>query len=60
MSDNKVVDFSKAGDRHRHQRQNDEKDARADALRERFAAAFPDKATPVKDYLKKKRSRKKR
>ena len=60
MSEQKVIDFASAGDKHRHNRVNDEKDAKAEALRQRFAQALPDKPTPVKDYLKRKRAKKKR
>ncbi len=60
MSDLKVVDFREAGDRHRHRRQHEQKEDRVEALRERFAAALPDKPAPVKDYFKKKRAKKKR
>lgn len=60
MSEEKVIDFASAGDKHRHNRANDEKDAKAEALRQRFAQALPDKPTPVKDYLKRKRAKKKR
>ena len=59
-TDTTVVDFTRVADKHRHERRNDEKDAKAEAMRQRFAAAFPDKPTPVKDYLKKKKARKKR
>jgi hypothetical protein len=55
-----VVDFRQAGEKHRHARMHDEKEAKVEAMRERFAAALPDKKTPVKDYLKKKRAKKKR
>ncbi|PIQ38995.1 MAG: tRNA (uracil-5-)-methyltransferase [Thalassolituus sp. CG17_big_fil_post_rev_8_21_14_2_50_53_8] len=55
-----MVDFRQAGEKHRHARMHDEKEAKVEAMRERFAAALPDKKTPVKDYLKKKRAKKKR
>lgn len=61
MSDDKVVDFSAVGHRHRERKQHERKESRADAIRERFAAALPAaKATPVKDYFNKKRAKKKR
>ncbi|WP_430463022.1 tRNA (uracil-5-)-methyltransferase [Thalassolituus sp. LLYu03] len=60
MTKGKVVDFASAGEKHRHARDNDDKDAKLDAMRARFEQAFPDKPTPVKDYLKKKRDSKKK
>ncbi|MBR9829535.1 MAG: tRNA (uracil-5-)-methyltransferase [Oceanospirillales bacterium] len=60
MSDGKVVDFAAAGDKHRHKRQHERKESRVETMRERFTAALPDKPTPVKDYFKKKRAKKKR
>ena len=58
--DNKVVDFGKAGEKLRHERTHRDKEEKVEDLRQRFANAFPEKATPVKDYLRKKKSRKKR
>ncbi|MBA4501831.1 tRNA (uracil-5-)-methyltransferase [Marinobacterium marinum] len=60
MSDDNVVDFAAAGTRHLQRRQQEQKEERVDAMRARFAAALPDKPTPVKDYFKKKRKQKKR
>ena len=60
MTETNVVDFLKAGGKHRSQRAEQLKENRAQSLRERFESALPDKPTPVKDYFKKKRSRKKR
>lgn len=59
-SGSSVVDFHQAGEKYRHSRLHAEKEAKVEAIRERFAAALPDKKTPVKDYLKKKRAKKKR
>lgn len=56
MSDSKVTTLDKARWKKRHQ----EKEEKVDALAERFANALPDKAKPVKGYLKKKRAKKKR
>ena len=53
-TDTTVVDFTRTAGKHRHQRLNDEKDAKAEAMRQRFAAVLPDKPRPVKDYLNKK------
>ena len=36
------------------------KEEKVDAMRERFEQAFPDKPTPVKDYLKNKKNKKKK
>lgn len=59
MPDTRVIDFASAGDKFRHKRAHAEKETRVEAMRQRFAATLPDKPTPVKDYLKKKRSKKK-
>lgn len=60
MGDKKVIDFAAAGARHAQQREHQQKENRAEAMRERFAAALPDKPRPVKEYFKKKRAKKKR
>lgn len=60
MSDSNLVDFSAAGHKHRARKELDRKENRVEAIRERFAAALPDKPRPVKDYFKKKRAKKKR
>lgn len=60
MSDNKVIDFASAGARHLQRREHEQKEDRAESMRERFAAALPDKPKPIKDYFKKKRDKKKR
>ncbi|WP_396589061.1 tRNA (uracil-5-)-methyltransferase [Bermanella sp. R86510] len=52
----KVATLDKAKWRRKHK----QKDEKVEQLAERFAQALPDKATPVKDYLKKKRAKKKR
>lgn len=59
MSD-KIIDFQKAGEKHRIEREHQKKEEKLEQVRERFAKAFPDKATPVKDYLRKKRQKKKK
>lgn len=59
MTDKNVVDFNKATDKLKHKRVLDEKEAKVAEMRQRFANALPDKPTPVKDYLKKKRAKKK-
>jgi len=60
MGDNKVIDFTAAGAKHLQRREQEQKEDRAESMRERFAAALPDKPKPVKDYFKKKRDKKKR
>ncbi|WP_221798197.1 tRNA (uracil-5-)-methyltransferase [Oceanobacter mangrovi] len=60
MADDNVVDFAAAGEKHRHERMHREKEAKVEDIRQRFALALPDRKTPVKDYLKKKRAKKKR
>jgi hypothetical protein len=57
---NEVIDFARAGARLQHQRSHREKEAKVEAIRERFEAALPGRKTPVKDYLRKKRDKKKR
>lgn len=59
MTDKNVVDFNKATDKLKHKRVLDEKEAKVEEMRQRFAKALPDKPTPVKDYLKKKKAKKK-
>ena len=59
MTDKNVVDFTKASDKLKHKRVLDDKEAKIADMRQRFANALPDKPTPVKDYLKKKRAKKK-
>ena len=52
--DSKVVDMSDA----RWKKEHERKEEKVESMRKRFEQAFPDKPTPVKDYLKKKRSKK--
>ena len=58
MADDQIIDFNEAGKKHRHKRINDNKDAKFDEMRARFEKVFPNKATPVKDYLNKKKAKK--
>jgi hypothetical protein len=58
--DSKVVDFASASQRRREDKEHQRKEAKVDAIRERFKNALPEKKTPVKDYLKKKKASKKR
>lgn len=53
---NNVVSLDKA----RWSKEHERKDDIVDAMAQRFETALPSKATPVKDYLKKKRAKKKR
>jgi len=59
MSDENVVDFAAASAKHKHERMHRDKEEKVEAIRERFAQALPDRKTPVKDYLRKKRAKKK-
>lgn len=61
MADNdNLVDFQHASAKHRHRREHEQKEANVEAIRQRFEQALPSKTTAVKDYLKKKRAKKKR
>ncbi len=60
LADTKVIDFATAGNKHREKREHEDKESRAEAIRNRFAKALPDKPKPVKDYFKKKKAKKKR
>jgi hypothetical protein len=56
MSDKNVVALDDARWAKEHQR----KEEKVEQLAQRFEQALPSKATPVKDYLKKKRTKKKK
>lgn len=58
MADDRVIDFKQAAKKQQHKRSNDEKDAKFEQMRARFEHVLPHKATPVKDYLNKKRAKK--
>ena len=58
--DNIVVDFRSAGEKHRHERSHREKEEKVEEMRQRFEGALPTRKTPVKDFLRKKKARKKR
>jgi len=53
---NNIVSLDKA----RWSKEHDRKDDVIDDMAKRFEAALPSKPTPVKDFLKKKRAKKKR
>ena len=53
---NNIVSLDKA----RWSKEHDRKDEVIDEMAKRFEAALPSKPTPVKDFLKKKRAKKKR
>jgi len=55
MSSKKVVSLDEA----RKERELDKKEERVENMAQRFETALPTKATPVKDFLKKKRKKKK-
>lgn len=59
MSEN-VVDFDSAADKHRDERSHREKEEKVNEMRARFKKALPDKPRPVKEYLNRKRRKKKR
>ncbi|KZZ03157.1 MAG: tRNA (uracil-5-)-methyltransferase [Thalassolituus maritimus] len=60
MADSKVVDFAKAGEKHRAERSHKGKEEKVEEMRKRFEGALPTKKTPVKDFLRKKKAKKKR
>lgn len=55
MADENVVDFANA----KWAKDLERKDEKVQDMRKRFAAALPDKKTPVKDFLRKKKAKKK-
>lgn len=60
QSDNSsVVDFAAASEKHRAERQHQRREEKADAIRQQFERALPKPKTPVKDYLRKKKAKKK-
>jgi len=63
MSENNnvsVVDFASASRKFKQDREHDRKEAKVDEMKARFSIALPDKKTPVKDFLRKKKAKKKR
>ena len=58
----KVVEFGKAAEKHRDQKRHQAKEDKVTDIRNQFEKALSagKKPTPVKDYLKKKRAKKKR
>ena len=60
LADSKVVDFAKAGEKHRAERSHKDKEEKVEEMRKRFEGALPTKKTPVKDFLRKKKAKKKR
>jgi len=59
LADSKVVDFAKAGEKHRAERTHKDKEEKVEEMRKRFEGALPTKKTPVRDYMRKKKARKK-
>lgn len=55
-----VVDFASASKKFKQDREHERKEAKVDEMKARFSHALPDKNTPVKDFLRKKKARKKR
>ncbi len=58
MSDDNLVDFEKAAEKWRLQRQEAEKEDKAADLRARFAQALPEKKPSLKTYFKNKKNKK--
>jgi len=56
----KVVEFGKASEKYRDQKRHQAKEDKVADIRQQFEKAMPTKPTPVKDYLKKKRAKKKK
>ncbi|WP_419810290.1 tRNA (uracil-5-)-methyltransferase [Bacterioplanoides sp.] len=59
-SSSNVVDFARASQRRREDNEHQRKEAQVNDIRQRFEKALPEKKTPVKDFLKKKKAKKKR
>ena len=55
-----AVVWSKAGEKHRAERSHKNKEEKVEEMRKRFEGALPTKKTPVKDFLRKKKAKKKR
>lgn len=55
-----VVDFATAGEKFKRDKEHGRKEARVDEMKARFSSALPEKKTPVKDFLRKKKASKKR
>lgn len=60
LSNSKIVDFAKAGEKYRVEREHRDKEEKVEEMRKRFEGALPTKKTPVKDFLRKKKAKKKR
>jgi hypothetical protein len=58
MSDSNVVPLQKRRPALQQEKEHQRKEKKVAEMRQRFAKALPDKPTPVKDYLKKKRAKK--
>ncbi|MBM95534.1 MAG: tRNA (uracil-5-)-methyltransferase [Oceanospirillaceae bacterium] len=56
----KVVDFATASEKHRADRDHQRREDKVESIRKRFDEAFPERKTPVKDFLRKKKDKKKR
>lgn len=59
-SSSSVVDFAKASQRRREDKEHQRKETQVNDIRQRFEKALPEKKTPVKDFLRKKKASKKR
>ena len=58
----KVVEFGKAAQKHKDEKRHQAKEDKVTSIRDQFERAMNKgkKPTPVKDYLKKKRAKKKK
>ena len=59
MSDSNVVSLQSHRQAVQQERDHQRKEKKVEEMQQRFARALPDKPKPVRDYLNKKRSRKK-
>ena len=55
-----VIEFTQAAAKHKAEREHERKEAKVEAMQARFKLALPEKKTPVKDYLQKKKAKKHR
>jgi len=55
-----VVDFAAASEKHRAERKHQQREEKVDAIRQQFERAFSEPKKPVKEYLRKKKAKKKR
>lgn len=58
----KIIEFAKASEKHRDDKRHQDKEDKVTAIRDQFGRALNKgkKPTPVKDYFKKKKAKKKK